>query len=90
MNDALLNRLDRLIGAMEAHTAVAAGLATLIAQHTAAMNAVADSHAQLLAALLMPDEETGADAPVQVDGHGFEHGDVLDARGNSLRGDPNA
>lgn len=56
----LLQRLDRLIGAMEAHTAVAAGLTSIIAQHTGAMNAVAGSHAQLLAALLAQEEEPAA------------------------------
>lgn len=55
--------LDRLIATLEAHTAVAAGLTATLARNAEAMFAVADSHAKLLAALLMPDDSPAPDEP---------------------------
>lgn len=77
----LVQRLDRLVAALEAHTAVAAGLTATLARNAEGMFAVADSHARLLAALLAPEEPAPDSAPVDERDLMMRHGQVLGADG---------
>lgn len=80
---ALLARVDQLVTALTTNTAVQSGLMAALVQNTAASEAVAKSHAQLLAALLdpnAPDREEVAPTEAELT---LAHSAVLDGDGNA-------